>query len=69
MKKFIKDMLSSDNGVSSKRVFGAIGFICSIIFIALWARELIEVLLITSASMIGLETITNIFKPKQNATK
>ena len=65
MKKFFKDMFSSDNGVSSKRVFGGIGFICSIIYIALWSRDLIDFLLITSASMIGLETITSIFTPKQ----
>jgi hypothetical protein len=65
MKNFIKNMFSSDSEVSSKRVFGAIGFISSIVFIAIWKRDLIEVLLITSASMIGLETITNIFKPKQ----
>ena len=65
MLEFIKQMLSGNSDVSSKRVFGAIGFICAIVFIAIWKRDLIEVLLITSASMIGLETIANIFKPKE----
>ena len=65
MNKFLKDMFSSEKGVSSKRVFGGIGFLCSIVFIALWSRDLIDFLLITSASMIGLETITQIFTPKQ----
>ena len=65
MKKFFKDMFSSEKGVSSKRVFGGIGFLCSIVFIALWSRDLIDFLLITSASMIGLETISAIFTPKQ----
>ena len=62
--KFVTDMFSSETGVSSKRVFGALGFVCSIVYIAIWRHDLVEVLLITSASMIGLETIANIFKPK-----
>lgn len=65
MKKFFKDMFSSEKGVSSKRVFGGLGFICAIVFIALWSRDLTDMLLITSASMIGLETISAIFTPKQ----
>ena len=65
MKKFFKDMFSSETGVSSKRVFGGLGFMCAIVFIALWSRDLIDMLLITSASMIGLETISAIFTPKQ----
>ena len=66
MKKILTDIFSNSDGLSSKRVFGGIGFICAIVFIAIWKRELIEVLLITSASMIGLETVANIFKPKQS---
>jgi hypothetical protein len=61
---FIKGMLSNGTPESSKRFFGAIGFLCAIIFIALWKRDLIEVLLFTSASMIGLSAITDIFKAK-----
>jgi len=64
MKKFIIDMLSSEGNVSSKRVLGAIGFLSAIVFIAIWSRDLIDMLLITSASLVGLQTVTDIFKPK-----
>lgn len=64
MKKFIVDMLSSEGNVSSKRVLGAIGFISAIVFIGIWQHDLINLLLITSASLVGLQTITDIFKPK-----
>lgn len=65
MKKFLKDMFSSGDSVSAKRVFGGIGFVCSIAFIAIWNRDLIDMLLITSASLIGLQTVADIFKPGQ----
>ena len=64
MEKFLREMLSNENNISSKRVLGTIGFICSIVFIALWSRDLIDMLLITSASLVGLETISGIFVPK-----
>ena len=64
MKKFIKDIFSSETGISSKRIFGAIGFLAAIVYIGIWQRDLTDLLLITSASMIGLETITKIFTPK-----
>jgi formate/nitrite transporter FocA (FNT family) len=49
---------------SSKRLFGAIGFITAIIYIAVWGHELIETLLYVSAALLGLESITQIFKKK-----
>lgn len=64
MKKFIKDMLSNSEGVSSKRVLGMIGYLSATVYIAIWQRDLIDLLLITSASLVGLETVTNLFKPK-----
>ena len=64
MNKFIKDMLSNSEGVSSKRVLGLVGYVCAIIIIFIWQRNLTDLLLITSASLVGLETVTNIFKPK-----
>jgi hypothetical protein len=64
MKKFIIDMLSSEGNVSSKRVLGAIGFLSAIVFIGIWSHDLINLLLITSASLVGLQTITDIWKPK-----
>lgn len=62
MIQFIKDMFSSDNPTSSKRVFGAIGFIAAIVKIVGWQPELTETLLFTAATLIGLEAITKIFK-------
>jgi len=67
MKKFFKDMLSNGTAVSSKRVLGLIGYVSAIVFIALWARDLIDLLLVTSASLVGLETVTSIFAPKQKS--
>ena len=67
MKTFIKGIFTSGTPESSKRVFGALGFICAIIFIALWKRELVETLLIVSASLLGLETLSGIFKKQSNA--
>ncbi len=64
---FIKGIFSAGTPESSKRVFGAIGFICSIVFIAIWKHELLETLLIVSASLLGLESLTSIFKNKSNA--
>ena len=64
MKKFIKELFSSSDGISSKRIFGAIGYISAIVFIGIWMHDMTEILLITSASLLGLETITNIFRPK-----
>ena len=64
MKKFILDMLSNNDSVSSKRVLGVIGFVCSIIFIAIWQHDLIDLLLLTSASLVGLETVANAFRKK-----
>lgn len=61
---FIKNIFTSGTPESSKRVFGGIGFICAIIFIAVWKRDLTETLLFVSASLIGLESITNIFNKK-----
>jgi hypothetical protein len=62
MKKWITDMLSKSTNVSSKRVNGTIGFICSIIFIAIWARTEIPTLLYVSALLLGLETVSGVFK-------
>lgn len=62
--KFVANALRSNTDESSKRLFGAIGFICSIVFIAIWSHSLFQELLYTSAALLGLETLTNIFKKK-----
>ena len=62
MKTFIKNIFTSGTPESSKRIFGGIGFICAIVFIAIWQRSLTDTLLFVSASLLGLETITNLWK-------
>lgn len=57
MKKFIIDIFSSSSPTSSKRVFGAVGWIASIVFIAIWERELIAEMMYISAALIGLDTL------------
>ena len=64
MGNFIKEMLSSQSNVSSKRVIGSIGYIAAIIFIAIWQHDMIDMLLITSASLLGLEKVADIFTKK-----
>ena len=60
--KFVASALRSNTDESSKRLFGAIGFICSIVFIAIWSHSLFEELLYVSVGLLGLETITKVFK-------
>lgn len=68
MKQFILDIFNSSSHNSSKRFFGGIGWICSITFIAIWQRDLIEALMWCSAGLIGLDTlksgIVGLIKPK-----
>ena len=54
MKEFIKNIFLKSTDESSKRVFGAIGFICAIFFIALFDHKLIAELMYTSAALLGL---------------
>ena len=72
---FIKDMLTSNTGISSKRVSGFIGWL-SFISICVYctinnvqAPDVVEVLAICSSGLLGLETITAIWSRKgaQNA--
>ncbi len=67
-KSFVKKVLSSDSEWSSKRLFGAIGFI---ICLGLLIYEAVvegnqlssgyEITIITSASLLGVESIVNAF--------
>ena len=67
---FIKDMLTSNTGISSKRVSGFIGwlsfisicFYCTIYHIQ--APDVVEVLAVCSSGLLGLETITAIWSRK-----
>jgi hypothetical protein len=71
MKKFINKLLSfvantlrSEKSESSKRLFGAIGFLASVAFIGIWVHDLIEELMYVSVMLLGLETVANLFKKK-----
>jgi hypothetical protein len=66
IKEVLKSIFSSDQSLSSKRVFGAIGFIASVIIIWTIKPEFVDYLLTVSASLLGLETITRIFKKNES---
>ena len=54
MKKFLKDMFSGGSDVSSKRVFGGLGFVCGIVFVATFDHTLIPTLMYLSTALLGL---------------
>ena len=63
---------ANSGGFSSKRVFGALGmFICLILLILSFVLEkpipdFAELVYITSASLLGLDNVTDIFKKTVN---
>ena len=67
--KFVKNMLSTGTNESSKRTLGAVGYICAIIFIAIWAHDLIGTLLYVSSALITGGTIETIFTKKSDNKK
>lgn len=70
--EFIKQMITSGSGVSSKRVAGIIGwmaFIWVIIYCTIQDKQaplMAETLAICSSALLGLETITNIWNNDKN---
>jgi formate/nitrite transporter FocA (FNT family) len=69
MKRFIRwmnNIHSTGKPESAKRFYGAVGFIVSIIYIAIWRHDLCGELMYVSAALLGLETITKILK-RENA--
>ena len=72
MKKFLKEMLSSSSGhLSSKRVMGVSSFItclgCIVYLVVteggtMVVENLLQTLMIMSASLLGIESVTNIWK-------
>lgn len=72
MKEFLKSLLSNEaNSCSSKRFFGGIGFIVStglVIYCTITGKEapgIVEFYIICSVSLLGLDSITNIWNKKQ----
>ena len=65
MKKFFEHIANThrkDSKESAKRFYGGLGFICSIVFVGIWAHDLIAELMITSATMIIGDTISKTIK-------
>ena len=60
--EFISNALKQGKDESSKRLFGAIGFICAIFFIAIWGHEYINELLYVSAGLLGLGILDKLVK-------
>lgn len=65
---FIKQALSSDSSVSSKRISGFMGWIICLICVVYCtitkenAPEIVDTLFYTSSMLLGLDSIVNIFK-------
>ena len=57
MANFLKEMFSGEKSISSKRVNGTIGWLTALVFIGIWQHDLIFELMVTSAALIGLDTI------------
>ena len=61
---------SKTKGLSSKRVYGAIGFMSCLIFsIVTLNADLLEVIIYVSAGMIGLDSVMKAFNKKQYEDK
>ncbi len=66
--EFLKNALSSDSAVSSKRISGFIGWIMCIlcviysVIIGKEAPNIVDTLFITSTALLGLDSVVSIFK-------
>lgn len=78
MKEFLKKMVTSGSGISSKRVIGAICYILITISILILVflkpdlsglTEIVSTLIITTASLLGMTTIEKFSSKFNNSTK
>ena len=53
---YLKGVHSSGTAESAKRFYGGIGWMCVLVYVPIFDRDLIGELMIVSASLIGLET-------------
>ena len=72
MKEFLKSLLSNEaNSCSSKRFFGGIGFLVAtalVIYCTISGKEapgIVEFYIICSVSLLGLDSITNIWSKRK----
>jgi len=72
MRKFLKSMLSEDNGTSHKRVLGTIGFLTLIVFLFTCSEthkpEAISAVEFTTIAY-GLGTVVEKFRNKSTTTE
>ncbi len=72
MKDFLKQMITSHSGISSKRVCGVVGFLV-IIFILIYctvnsiqAPQIVEPFIYAVCLLLGIDSVTGIWKGKIN---
>lgn len=72
MKKFLLNLITSNTGVSSKRVAGILGWLV-ILFISIWctikviqAPSITNELLWGSVTLLGVDSVTKIWKKQQD---
>jgi hypothetical protein len=70
LREFITKIFISDSGVSSKRIFGALGWIVGIIMSiyctvnGIQAPDILDTVIITSTTLLGVDSITGIWRKK-----
>lgn len=57
---FFANSLRAETPESSKRLFGAIGFMCFILAVFIWRHDIIELLGWISAGLLGLDVVTQV---------
>lgn len=75
MKQVITSLLSAEKGsLSSKRLCGIIGWLCCaavLIMCTIWDRqapEMVNVIIYASTALLGVDTITDIWKSGEKTT-
>ena len=66
---YLKGVHSSGTAESAKRFYGGIGWVCVLVYVPIFDRELIGELMIVSASLIGLETAKSLLSDLINGIK
>lgn len=73
--QWFKDIIDADSSVSSKRFCGVIGWLFSIVIIlyctifVIQAPTIMEVFLLSVVGLLGVDSVTNIWKSEQNQQK
>ena len=66
---YLKGVHSSGTSESAKRFYGGIGWVCVLVYVPIFDRDLIGELMIVSASLIGLETAKSLLSDLINGIK